>query len=163
MADAANIPFFINARTDVFFQRPPEQHDTGMLVQVIERANAYREAGADGLFAPGLADITLIARLAKVSPLPAQHHGWRRHSARVRTSRAWRRKGELWSPTLRQGDDGVGRSGAASERVTRTGRQKRDHGAWRTLMLHHLWTAHDVSNCVTGCCDFAASLVDWPE
>ncbi len=69
-ADAANIPFFINARTDVFFQRPPEQHDAGMLVEVIERANAYREAGADGLFAPGLADITLIARLAEVSPLP---------------------------------------------------------------------------------------------
>lgn len=65
-ADAANIPFFINARTDVFFQRPPEQH----VVEVIERANAYKEAGADGLFAPGLADITLIAHLAKVSPLP---------------------------------------------------------------------------------------------
>ena len=26
-ADAANIRFFLNARTDVFFQRPPEQHD----------------------------------------------------------------------------------------------------------------------------------------
>jgi methylisocitrate lyase len=48
----------------------PEQHDTGRLVEVIERANAYREAGADGLFAPGLADITLIARFAEVSPFP---------------------------------------------------------------------------------------------
>lgn len=69
-ANVANIPFFINARTDVFFQIPPEQHDKGMLVEVIERASAYRDAGADGLFAPGLADITLIARLAEVSPLP---------------------------------------------------------------------------------------------
>jgi methylisocitrate lyase len=69
-ADAANIRFFINARTDVFFQRPPEQHDDAMLVETIERARAYAEAGADGLFAPGLADITLIARLARVSPLP---------------------------------------------------------------------------------------------
>ncbi|HEV2298254.1 MAG TPA: isocitrate lyase/phosphoenolpyruvate mutase family protein [Candidatus Acidoferrales bacterium] len=69
-ADAASIPFFINARTDVFFQRPPEQHDKGMLVEVIERVNAYRDAGADGLFAPGLADNTLIARLAEASPLP---------------------------------------------------------------------------------------------
>ena len=25
-ADAANIPFFIDARTDVFFQQPPGQH-----------------------------------------------------------------------------------------------------------------------------------------
>jgi len=69
-ADAANIRFFINARTDIFFQGPPEQHDDAMVIEVIERAHAYAEAGADGLFAPGLADITLIARLAKESPLP---------------------------------------------------------------------------------------------
>jgi 2-methylisocitrate lyase-like PEP mutase family enzyme len=69
-ADATSIRFFINARTDVFFQRPPEQHDDAMVVEVIERARAYAEAGADGLFAPGLADIALIARLAKESPLP---------------------------------------------------------------------------------------------
>jgi 2-methylisocitrate lyase-like PEP mutase family enzyme len=69
-ADAANICFFINARTDIFFQRPPEEHDDAMVVEAIERAHAYAEAGADGLFAPGLADITLIARLAELSPLP---------------------------------------------------------------------------------------------
>jgi 2-methylisocitrate lyase-like PEP mutase family enzyme len=69
-ADAANIRFFLNARTDVFFQRPPEQHDNAMVVEAIERARAYAEAGADGLFAPGLADITLIARLAEASTLP---------------------------------------------------------------------------------------------
>ena len=62
--------FFINARTDVFFQRPPEQHDDEMVAQAIERARAYAEAGADGLFAPGLADIGLIGRLAEASPLP---------------------------------------------------------------------------------------------
>ncbi|HEU4994036.1 MAG TPA: isocitrate lyase/phosphoenolpyruvate mutase family protein [Gemmatimonadaceae bacterium] len=69
-ADAAGIRFFINARTDVFFQRPPEQHDAAMVDETIERARAYADAGADGLFAPGLADITLIARLAEASPLP---------------------------------------------------------------------------------------------
>jgi 2-methylisocitrate lyase-like PEP mutase family enzyme len=69
-ADAAGIGFFINARTDVFFQRPPEQHDEAMLAEAVSRARAYAEAGADGLFAPGLADITLIARLAEASPLP---------------------------------------------------------------------------------------------
>jgi 2-methylisocitrate lyase-like PEP mutase family enzyme len=70
MADAANIRFFINARTDIFFQRPPEQHNEAMVVAAIERAHAYAEAGADGLFTPGLEDIALIARLAQVSPLP---------------------------------------------------------------------------------------------
>jgi 2-methylisocitrate lyase-like PEP mutase family enzyme len=69
-ADATDIRFFVNARTDVFFQRPPAQHDDAMVAQAIERARAYAEAGADGVFAPGLVDITLIARLAEASPLP---------------------------------------------------------------------------------------------
>ena len=69
-ADAANSGFFINARTDVFFQQRPEQHNEAMLAEAIERARAYAEAGADGLFAPGLADIALIARLVEASPLP---------------------------------------------------------------------------------------------
>ena len=70
IADATNISFFINARTDIFFQRPPEQHNESMVVEAMERAHAYADAGADGLFAPGLADITLIARLAAGSPVP---------------------------------------------------------------------------------------------
>jgi len=70
IAQAANIRFFINARTDVFFQLPPEQHNDTLIAEAIDRAHAYAEAGADGLFAPGLADIALIALLAKVSPLP---------------------------------------------------------------------------------------------
>jgi len=41
-----------------------------MVVEAIARARACAEAGADGLFAPGLADIALIARLAEASPLP---------------------------------------------------------------------------------------------
>ena len=69
-ANATDIHFFINAWTDVFFQRPPAEHDDAMVAGAIERARAYAEAGADGLFAPGLVDITLIARLAKASPLP---------------------------------------------------------------------------------------------
>jgi methylisocitrate lyase len=69
-ADAADFHFFINARTDVFFQRPPAEHDGAMVAEAIDRARAYAEAGADGLFAPGLVDINLIARLAEASPLP---------------------------------------------------------------------------------------------
>jgi 2-methylisocitrate lyase-like PEP mutase family enzyme len=69
-ADAAGIRFFINARTDVFFQRPPEQHDEEMIVETVERARAYAEAGVDGLFAPGLENISLIAHLVERSRLP---------------------------------------------------------------------------------------------
>jgi 2-methylisocitrate lyase-like PEP mutase family enzyme len=70
VAEGAKIHFFINARTDVFFQGPPEQHNDAMVAEAIERARAYADSGADGIFAPGLADISLIARLAEASPLP---------------------------------------------------------------------------------------------
>ena len=69
-ADASGICFFVNARTDIFFQRSPEQHDDAMVVEAIERARVYADAGADGLFVPGLCDIRLIAHLAETSPLP---------------------------------------------------------------------------------------------
>jgi 2-methylisocitrate lyase-like PEP mutase family enzyme len=69
-ADAANIGFFINARTDVFFQDGADPHDETMMDDVLNRARAYAEAGASGLFVPGLADIALIERIAGASPLP---------------------------------------------------------------------------------------------
>jgi 2-methylisocitrate lyase-like PEP mutase family enzyme len=69
-ADAAGLRYFINARTDVFFQEPAEGTDEAMLATAIERARAYAAAGADGLFAPGLADQAMMARLAQASPLP---------------------------------------------------------------------------------------------
>ncbi len=69
-AQRSGVAFFINARTDVFFQRPAEAHDAGMVAQALERARAYADAGADGLFVPGLADAQLIAELVAASPLP---------------------------------------------------------------------------------------------
>lgn len=41
-----------------------------MIDEVMTRARLYAEAGASGLFVPGLADITLIKRLTGMSPLP---------------------------------------------------------------------------------------------
>jgi 2-methylisocitrate lyase-like PEP mutase family enzyme len=69
-ADRAGIPAFLNARTDVFFQKPPEQHDPIMVAAALERARAYAGAGADGLFVPGLVDERLIGLLVDGSPLP---------------------------------------------------------------------------------------------
>jgi len=61
--------FFINLRTDVFFQQGVA-HDDEAVAHALERARAYADAGADGLFAPGLADAALIEQLATDSPLP---------------------------------------------------------------------------------------------
>jgi 2-methylisocitrate lyase-like PEP mutase family enzyme len=69
IADASGIRFFINARTDVFLRQVPGKHSEAM-AEAMARALAYADAGADGIFAPGLVDITLIARLAEASPLP---------------------------------------------------------------------------------------------
>jgi len=69
-ADSGGIGFFINARTDVFFQRTPEQQGDGVADAAIERGKRYAEAGADGLFVPGLADISLITQLARASRIP---------------------------------------------------------------------------------------------
>jgi methylisocitrate lyase len=69
-ADAAGLPFFINARTDVFFQKPAAGHDAAMVVAALERARVYADAGASGLFVPGVVAEALIARIAEASPLP---------------------------------------------------------------------------------------------
>ena len=69
-ADTSGVPFFINARTDVFFQKPPDAHDTAMVDHALQRARAYADAGASGLFVPGLVADALIARLVESSPLP---------------------------------------------------------------------------------------------
>jgi len=69
-ADEASIPFFINARTDVFLKTYPAKHDEGQLAEALRRADAYAEAGASGLFAPGLRDPDLMRKLCDQSPLP---------------------------------------------------------------------------------------------
>ena len=67
-AEESGLAYFINARTDVFLVN--RTHDASLVAVALERARAYAEAGADGLFVPGLSDEALIAELAASSPLP---------------------------------------------------------------------------------------------
>jgi 2-methylisocitrate lyase-like PEP mutase family enzyme len=69
-AKGAGIPFFINARCDLFFQGNSVPHDQELLAMAAERARLYKEAGADGFFVPGLTTISLISELVKISPIP---------------------------------------------------------------------------------------------
>ena len=68
-ADAAGVPLFINARTDVFLRASPP-HDEAQLAEAIARGQAYAAAGASGFFVPGLRDGGMIARVCSASPLP---------------------------------------------------------------------------------------------
>ena len=69
-ADEAGIPFYINARTDVFLETYPAIHDESQLEEAVQRADAYAKAGASGLFAPGLRDPKLIKSLCERTTLP---------------------------------------------------------------------------------------------
>lgn len=70
MADGRDMPFFINARTDLFLKEGDRTKHAGLLDEAITRAKAYAAAGASGFFAPGLAEDTLIAKLCEAISLP---------------------------------------------------------------------------------------------
>jgi 2-methylisocitrate lyase-like PEP mutase family enzyme len=67
---AAATGVFVNARADMFILTPPAYHDAAKVDEMIERAKAYADAGARGLFVPFLQDAALIERLCAGSPLP---------------------------------------------------------------------------------------------
>src|SRR5690606_32706288 len=56
LADERDVPFFINARTDLVLQERDHAKHASLLDEAVERAKAYAAAGASGFFAPGLAD-----------------------------------------------------------------------------------------------------------
>jgi 2-methylisocitrate lyase-like PEP mutase family enzyme len=74
--EAAGPSFFVNARVDVFLQAPRDAHDEALLDDALERGRCYADAGADGLFLPGLADERLIALACERSPLPLNVMVW---------------------------------------------------------------------------------------
>jgi 2-methylisocitrate lyase-like PEP mutase family enzyme len=63
MADAYGVPLVINARTDGYMLGLGDA--AARFTDAVQRLNLYRAAGADCLFAPGLIDRDVIARLAK--------------------------------------------------------------------------------------------------
>lgn len=63
-ADAFGVPLFINARTDVYFG------GSGDLDDAIHRARVYAEAGASGIFLPGVYDLDLVRKLTAAIELP---------------------------------------------------------------------------------------------
>lgn len=72
-ADEAGVFLFINARTDIFLQIDsslPESGKREAIEEVLQRAEAYAEAGASGLFVPGLNDLSLIEMVCARSELP---------------------------------------------------------------------------------------------
>ena len=71
---AAAVPVWINARTDVFLSGAYPSVSAGVAA-ALERAAAYKVAGADSLFVPGLVDLAAIAELV-TGPLPVAVMVW---------------------------------------------------------------------------------------
>lgn len=63
-ADDAGIPLYVNARIDVFLRGGDDLADT------LRRASAFLEAGATGIFVPGVTDPGLVAQLVKEIDAP---------------------------------------------------------------------------------------------
>lgn len=70
MADGKDIPFFINARTDLFLAESDLAKHAGLVDEAIERGRAYAAAGGNGFFVPGLIDPDLIEKICAASSLP---------------------------------------------------------------------------------------------
>jgi 2-methylisocitrate lyase-like PEP mutase family enzyme len=67
-ADRAGVRVVINARTDVYIAQVGEP--AGRMREAVRRANAYREAGGDCIFVPGLTDLATLAELVRQIPAP---------------------------------------------------------------------------------------------
>jgi 2-methylisocitrate lyase-like PEP mutase family enzyme len=62
-AENANVPVVINARTDVYLAKVGEP--AGRFAETVRRLTAYREAGADCLFVPGVTDMATLIQLVQ--------------------------------------------------------------------------------------------------
>jgi len=70
VAGAAASGLFVNARCDVYRGIKPEDYGPHLIEAVLERARAYAQAGAGGLFVPFLGDHPTITAICSASPLP---------------------------------------------------------------------------------------------
>ena len=67
-ADNADVPVVINARTDIYLAKVGDV--ASRFAETLRRLNAYREAGADCLFVPGVTDMPTLTQLVHSVPGP---------------------------------------------------------------------------------------------
>jgi 2-methylisocitrate lyase-like PEP mutase family enzyme len=67
-ANSAGVPLVINARTDIYLV--PIGPEETQFERTVERLRAYRKAGADCVFAPGIRDAETIGKLVKAVDAP---------------------------------------------------------------------------------------------
>jgi len=68
LCTALDYPLYVNARTDVYLGGLADE--SRQLAEAISRTQQYIEAGADGVFVPGMLDAAAISTLVKEVPGP---------------------------------------------------------------------------------------------
>jgi 2-methylisocitrate lyase-like PEP mutase family enzyme len=118
---AAGIPLYLNARIDVFLRQVGEESDR--LAATLDRARAYLDAGASGIFVLGVGDPETIAALAGAVDAPVNVTGRPRSSASSASpgsawARASPRPPTRWSTGPRGNCSAPGRTSRCARRWT---------------------------------------------
>jgi 2-methylisocitrate lyase-like PEP mutase family enzyme len=116
-ADAAGVPLFVNARTDTFLS------GAGGVDLTLERAAAFRAAGADGIFVPGAVDPGTVEELVNGVDGPLN----------VMAGPGAPTVAELAALGVARVSVGSGIAQAAHALVRRAARELLDTGAYRSL------------------------------
>jgi 2-methylisocitrate lyase-like PEP mutase family enzyme len=118
---ALSLPLVVNARTDIYLAQVGDP--ATRFARTVERLNAYRQAGADCLFAPGVTDRETIAGLAREVSGPLN----------VLATAGIPPAAELESLGVARVSVGSGISRAALGLVRRTARELLDDGSFTAI------------------------------
>jgi 2-methylisocitrate lyase-like PEP mutase family enzyme len=119
---ALNLPIVVNARTDVYLASIGDP--ATRFARTVERLNAYREAGADCLFAPGVSDTATIAALAREVQGPLN----------ILATLGTPPTGELQQFGVARVSIGSGAARAALGLVRRIANELREHGSYNAML-----------------------------
>jgi 2-methylisocitrate lyase-like PEP mutase family enzyme len=118
---AAGVPLVLNARTDIYLM--PIGPAESRFERTVERLTAYRDAGADCLFAPGLADGETIGKLVKELGAPLN----------ILAGADCPSLTELEKLGVARASTGSGVMRATLGLVRRIGKELREHGTYSAL------------------------------
>jgi len=116
------LPIVLNARTDIYLAGIGDP--ATRFARTVERLNAYREAGADCLFAPGVRDVETIAALAREVRGPLN----------ILASAGGLPAGQLQRLGVARMSIGSGPARATLGLVRRIARELREQGSYQTML-----------------------------
>lgn len=122
-ADAAGIDLYLNARTDGYLLGAADFDDT------VARAAAYLEAGASGIFVPGVTDLETVSRLTAAIDAPVN----------ILTGPSAPPIAQLKAAGARRVSAGSSLAAAVFGHVERAARELLDEGTYTGLDGAHTW------------------------